>query len=98
MMEKGRKQSIKLSFDDRTCKLDISENFKVTEDELHFLYDCIWRRYENHRLITKLTNDMSTLVPHFHNLDSKRKFLFILSNEDREISQRVSKFIVKLNK
>ena len=96
MIKKGRKQSTKLSFDDRTCKLRFSENFQVTEDEVHFLFDCSWRKYENHR--QKLTNDISNLVPHFHNLDSRGKFVFILSNENREISQRFSKFITKMNK
>ena len=81
MIEKGRKQSTKLSFDDRTCKICFSENFQVTEDEVHFLSDCSWRKYENHR--QKLTNDISNLVFHFHNLDNGKKFVFILSNEDR---------------
>ena len=80
MIEKGRKQPTELSFDDRTCKLCFSENFQVTEDEAYFLFDCSWRKYENHR--QKLTNDISNLVPHFHNLDSGGKFLFISSNED----------------
>ena len=96
MIEKGRKQSTNLSFDDRTCQLCLSENFQVTEDEVHFFFDFSWRTYENHR--QKLTNDISNLVPHFHNLDSREKFAFILNNEDREISQRFSKFIAKMNK
>ena len=86
----------KLLFDDRTCKLCFSENFQATEDEVHFLFDCSWRKYEKHR--QKLTNDISNLVPHFHKLDSRGKFVFILSNEDREISQRFSKFITIMNK
>ena len=73
-----------------------SENSQVTEDEVHFLFDCSWRKYENHR--QKLTNDISNLVLHFHNLDSREKFVFISSNEDREISLRFSKFITKMNK
>ena len=39
MIEKGRKQSTKLPFNDRTCKLCFSDNFQVTEDEVHFLFD-----------------------------------------------------------
>ena len=96
MIEKGRKKSTKLLFDDRTCKLCFSENFQAAEDEVHFLFDCSWRKYEKHR--QKLTNDIINLVPHFYKLDSRGKFVFLISNEDREISQRFSKFITKMNK
>ena len=40
MIEKGRKQSTKLSFDDRTIKSCFSENFQVTEDEVHSFFYC----------------------------------------------------------
>ena len=62
MIEKGRKKSTKLLFGDRKCKLCFSENFQATEDEVHFLFDCSWRKYEKHR--QKLTNDIINLVPH----------------------------------
>ena len=96
MIEKGRKKSTKLLFDYRTCKLCFGENFQATEDGAHFLFDCSWRKYEKHK--QKLTNDIINLVPHFYKLDSRGKFVFLSSNEDREISQRFSKFITKMNK
>ena len=97
MIEKGRKQSTKLPVDNRTRKLCFCENFQATEEEVHFLFNYYsWRKHENHR--QKLTNDISNLVTHFQNLNSKEKFVSTLSSGNREISQRFPKFITTMNK
>ena len=45
MIEQGRKSRIKLPRERRTCKVCYNEHLSQTEDEMHFLFDCQWRKY-----------------------------------------------------
>ena len=45
MIEQGRKAKIKLPRERRTCKLCYNDDSNQIEDEIHFLFDCQWRKY-----------------------------------------------------
>ena len=45
MIEKGRKTAQKISHRNRLCRLCYSKNLQQVEDEVHFLFDCPWRKY-----------------------------------------------------
>ena len=79
MIERGRKTKPKTPRQERICVLcDDGTNSKI-EDEVHFLFDCSWRKYilQSDRLI----REIDKVVPLFLNMDSHNNFLFALSCE-----------------
>ena len=74
---------------------DDGTNSKI-EDEVHFLFDCPWRKYilQGDRLICEI----EIVVPFFRNMNGHNKFLFALSCEDRLIKTKIAIFINNMNK
>ena len=77
MIEQGRKAKIKLPHERRTCKLWYNEHLSQTEDEIHFLFDCQWRKYI--ALRENLIAEITSKVPQFYKLNNVQKFVYILN-------------------
>ena len=96
MIEQGRKTKPKTPRQERICVLcDDGTNSKI-EDEVHFLFDCPWRKYILQR--DRLICEIDKVVPFFRNMDSHNKFLFTLNCEDSYIKTKIAIFINNLNK
>ena len=96
MIEQGRKTKPKTPRQERICVLcDDGTNSKI-EDEVHFLFDCPWRKYILQR--DRLICEIDKVVPFFRNMDSHIKFLFALSCEDSYTKTKIAIFINNMNK
>ena len=96
MIEQGRKAKPKTPQQERICVLcDDGTNSKI-EDEVHFLFDCPWRKYILQR--DRLICEIDKVVPFFRNMDSYNKCLFELSCEDSYTKPKTAIFINNMNK
>ena len=99
VIEQGRKTKLKTPKSDRICPLcnnAINGVNKTIEDEVHFLFDCSWRKYTTHR--EKFLNEIHKMIAQVKNLGSRQKFLFILSCEDPNVIKKFAIFSAQLNK
>ena len=96
MIEQGRKAKIKLPHERRTCKLCYNERLSQTEDEIHFPFDCQWRKYI--ALRENLIAEITSQVPQFYKLNNIQKFVYIMSSEDQIIVRKFSLFVTQMNK
>ena len=96
MIEQGRKAKIKIPHERRTCKLCYNEHLSQIEDEIHFLFDCQWRKYIVLR--KNLIAEITTQVPQFYKLNNIQKFVYIMSSEDQIIVRKFSLFVTQMNK
>ena len=64
MTEQGKKAKIKLPCERRTCKLCYNEHFSQIKDEIHFIFDCPWRKYI--ALRENLVVEITSQVPQFY--------------------------------
>ena len=85
MIEKGRHQKPVLERSERKCPFCESE----IEDELHFIISC--PKYENER--TLLFRACTENSIHFETMSNELKFIFIMSNEDLNVSSKLGSFI-----
>ena len=92
--EQGRKTKPKTPKSDRICQLCNNGVNKTIEDEVHFLFDCIWRKYTADK--EKFLNEIYKMIAQVKNLGSRQKFLFIVSCEDPSIIKKFSIFIAQL--
>ena len=84
MIEKGRHHKTPLQRSDRICPF-----CKVIEDEIHFITSCT--KYDNERIpLFRMCNETSN---HFETMTNEVKFIFILSNEDSNITSILGSFI-----
>ena len=83
MIESGGRCKPKTPLQERICPLRNDGSNKSTEDEVHFLFSCNWRKYK--QLREKIFDKIINIVPNFGNLDSKQKFMYIISNENKTI-------------
>ena len=81
MIEEGRKIRPKLSQSERICQLCNDGLSGAVEDEIHFLFDCTWRKYHLHR--KKFIEDVGKMVTSFNYLNTSQKFLYIVTGEDK---------------
>ena len=95
MIEKGRKADQKISRQNRLCQLCYSENLQV-EDEVHFLFDCPWRKYISLR--RNFISNMTKLVANFSNMNNNQKFIFTMSKENKEVMSQFSMYVLLMNK
>ena len=96
MIENGGKADQKISRQNRLCQLCYSENLQQVEDEVHFLFDCPWRKYISLR--RNFISNMTTLVANFSNMNNNQKFIFTMSNENKEVISQFSMYILLMNK
>ena len=96
MIEKGRKAAQKISRQNRLCRLCYSENLQQVEDEVHFLFDCPWRKYISLR--RKFISNMTKLVANFSEMNNNKKFIFTMSNENKEVISQFSMYVLLMNK
>ena len=96
MIEQGRKAKIKLPHERRTCKLCYNEHLSQIEDEIHFLFDCQWRKYI--ALRNNLIAEITSQVPQFYKLKNIQKFVYIMRSEDQIIVRKFSLFVTQMNK
>ena len=85
MIEKGRHFRPKIERQERKyscCKLNV-------EDECHFLIECPTYNNERNVLYTNIRESSH----HFDNMTNTEKFIFVMSNEDDVILQKLAKFI-----
>jgi hypothetical protein len=91
-IETGRYTKPKTAIDDRLC---INCNLQEVESEKHFLLIC--PLYNDDRKIL-----MDSITPHIHdleNLSNEDKFIRIMSNKERHITDAVGRFVaVSFNK
>ena len=85
MIEKGRHQKPVLERSERKCPFCESE----IEDELHFVIKC--PEYENERtlLFTACTDNSI----HFETMSNELTFIFIMPNEDLNVSSKLGSFV-----
>jgi hypothetical protein len=84
MVEVGRRNKVALA--DRVChQCTLAE----VEDEQHFLLTC--PHYENHRTI--LFDAIEKKSPLIHHLSIKDKFIWIMSNQDKDIIIPLAEYI-----
>ena len=96
VIEEGRKTKPKTPTNDRICALCNNSVNETIEDEVHFLFDCTWRKYTAHR--EKFINEICKMIAQVKNLGSRQKFLFIVSCEDPSVIKKSAIFIAQLNK
>ena len=84
MIEKGRHQKTPLPRPERLCPF-----CQVIEDETHIIIACI--KYENGR--NPLCRTCSETSIHFETMTNEMKFVFILSNEDTNITSKLVSFM-----
>ena len=84
MIEKGRHQKNTLPRLERICPF-----CQVIEDETHFITSCT--KYENER--TCLFRECRETSIHFDAMTNEMKLVFILSNEDTNITSKLGSFI-----
>ena len=98
MIEQGRKAKIKLPHERRTCNNELcyNEHLSQIEDEIHFLFDCQWRKYI--ALRENLIVEITSKVPQFYKLNNIQKFVYIMSSEDQIIVRKFSLFMTQMNK
>ena len=96
MIEKGRKAAQKISRQNRLCQLCYSENLQQVEDEVHFLFDCPWRKYISLR--RNFISNMTKLVENFSKMNNNQKFIFTMSNENKEVISQFSMCVLLMNK
>jgi hypothetical protein len=73
--------------EERICRYCTSGH---CEDELHFIIEC--PLYENER---KLLFKCLNMYPNFAELDSKNKFIFLMSNEETSIIKAVGNYVTQ---
>ena len=95
-IEQGRKAKMKLPLERRTCKLCYNEHLSQIEDEIHFLFDCQWRKYI--ALRENLIAEITSQVPQFYKLNNIQKFVCTMSSEDQIIVRKFSLFVTQMNK
>ena len=87
MIEEGRKIRPRIPRNERLCK-----DCNKLEDEIHFLIDC--KKYENEREL--MFNNISTIFPIFQTIiDSRIKFIFLMSQENEYITKIIASNIHK---
>ena len=87
MIEEGRKIRPRIPRNERLCKV-----CNKLEDEIHFLIDC--KKYENEREL--MFNNISTIFPIFQTIiDSRIKFIFLMSQENEYITKIIASNIHK---
>ena len=70
--EQGRKTKPKTPKSDRICPLCNIDVNKTIEDEVHFLFDCSWRKYTAHR--ETFLNEIYKMIAQVKNLGSRENF------------------------
>ena len=96
MIEQGRKTKPKTPRQEQICvSCDDGTNSKI-EDEVHFLFDCPWRKYILQR--DRLICEIEKVVPFSRNMDSYNTCLFALSCEDSYTKTKIAIFINNMNK
>ena len=89
MIEEGRRIRPKMARVDRLCK---HCNKEVIEDEVHFLLSC--ENYKDERIM--LLGKIALFYPHFNAIpDDKSKFIFLMIQENIEITKMIVLFIQK---
>ena len=96
MIEKGRKAAQKISCQNHLCQQCYSENLQQAEDEVHFLFDCPWRKYISLR--RNFISNMTKLVANFSKMNNNQKFIFKMSNENKEVISQFSIYELLMNK
>jgi hypothetical protein len=59
------------------------------EDEKHFITSC--RKFENDRVV--LYETLSKNSTNFNGLDSDAKFIFIMTNENKEVLEALGEYV-----
>ena len=95
MIEQDRKAKIKPG-ERQTCKLCYNEDLSHIEDEIHFIFDCPWRKYMAFR--ENLIAEITSQVPQFHKLNNIQKLIDIMSSEDQTIARKFSLFLTQMSK
>ena len=85
MIEKGRHKKPPLERSNRTCPFCKS----VIEDEIHFIITC--PKYKNERIpLFRVCTENSN---YFATMSNESKFIFIMSNEDANVTSKLGSFI-----
>ena len=82
MIEEGRRKTPKIPRENRTCKMCLG----MIEDEPHFLTNCV---LYGSRI--KLFQNFEVLYPNFHTLDNDQKFIYLMSQENSDITTALAK-------
>ena len=86
MIEEGRRKKPRIPRELRTCNMCPNK----IEDETHFLTNC--PLYGSR---SKLFQEFEALYPSFHTLSDDQKFIYLMSQEDPDISSSLAKAIIE---
>ena len=86
MIEEGRRKTPKIPRENRTCKMCLG----MIEDEPHFLTNCV---LYGSRI--KLFQNFEVLYPNFHTLNNDQKFIYLMSQENSDITTALAKAILE---
>ena len=86
MIEEGRRTTPQIPREHRTCKICRQQ----IESEYHFLMECTL--YGSRQ---SFFNEVSISVPQFQTLNSRQKFLFLMTQEDEQITDQLATLIQK---
>ena len=86
MIEEGRRTTPQTPREQRTCKICSQQ----IESEYHFLMKC--NLYGSRQ---SFFDAVSTSVPQFQSLNSRQKFLFLMTQEDEQITDHLATLIQK---
>ena len=89
-VETLRRVTPKVSYENRTCCLCRRE----VENETHFLATCAENRYIPVR--DKFFTEIEQRVPNFLHLSGADKVLFLMSQEDSDLTKALAKFITEM--
>ena len=85
MIEEGRRIRPKIAREDRKCA-----ECNIVEDEIHFLIDCNNYKFQRETAFQAIQN----IFPNFNQIiNSKDKFIFLMSQENINVSRILSRFI-----
>ena len=89
-VETLRRVTPKVTYENRICSLCRTE----VENEIHFLATCAESRYRPVR--DKFFTEIEHRVQNFKNLSSTEKVLFLMSQEDFDVTKALAKFITEM--
>ena len=83
-IEKGRHSRPSIPREERKCQFCPTK----VEDEIHFLTECIY--YKNREeFFATVTNT----IPNFHSLNSQEKFIFLMTQENKELTLLLTELV-----
>ena len=96
MIESSKRCKPKTLLQERISPYTMMAQIRVLKMRSISFFICNWRKYK--QLRGKSFNEIINIVPNFGNLDRKRKFMYIISNENKTILKNFAIFVSLMTK